>query len=142
MTTQTADARRIDDKLTWDAYMASCPTRTVMATVGDKWAALIINALADGSQRHGQLRVTIAGVSQKMLTQTLRELERDGLLTRAITATVPVRVDYDLTALGRSLLPLLQGLKQWSEANIEQILAARDDYDNALPTMSTATNST
>ena len=84
--------------MSYNAFMAKCPTRQVMATMGDKWASLTINALADGPQRHGQLATTIAGASQKMLTQTLRTLERDGLVTRTVTPTVPVRVDYELTA--------------------------------------------
>ncbi|WP_104432294.1 winged helix-turn-helix transcriptional regulator [Kineococcus xinjiangensis] len=109
--------------------MALCPTRQVMATVGDKWAGLVVNALADGPRRHGELRTRIAGASQKMLTQTLRALERDGLVTRTVTPSVPVRVDYELTALGRSLLPVLQALKAWSETHIEDVLTAREAYD-------------
>ena len=125
MATKTADDRREEAKQTYNAYVASCPTRQVMATIGDKWAALLVTALANGPRRHGQLRAQVAGVSQKMLTQTLRTLERDGLVTRTITASVPVRVDYALTPLGQSLLPVLRALKDWSETHIEQVLAAR-----------------
>ncbi len=127
--TTTATQRREQDKLAYDAFMASCPTRQVMSTIGDKWSALLVNALADGSRRHGELARTVAGVSQKMLTQTLRTLERDGLVTRSITPTVPVRVDYELTDLGQSLVPVLQQLKQWSETHIEQVLAARESFE-------------
>ena len=100
-----------------------------MSTIGDKWSALLVNALADGPRRHGELARTVAGVSQKMLTRTLRTLERDGLVTRSITPTVPVRVNYELTALGQSLVPVLQQLKHWSEAHIEQVLAARASFE-------------
>jgi len=127
--TTTAVQRREQDKLAYDAFMASCPTRQVMSTIGDKWSALLVNALADGPRRHGELARTVAGVSQKMLTQTLRTLERDGLVTRSITPTVPVRVDYELTELGQSLAPVLQQLKHWSETHIEQVLAARESFE-------------
>jgi DNA-binding HxlR family transcriptional regulator len=127
--TKTAEQRRAEDRVMYDAFMAACPTRQVFATIGDKWAGLVVNALADGSRRHSELRARIAGASQKMLTQTLRTLERDGLVTRTVTATVPVRVDYELTALGHTLVPILAALKAWSEYNIEEILQARDDYD-------------
>jgi DNA-binding HxlR family transcriptional regulator len=129
--TRTAEQRRAEDKVVYDAFLAVCPTRQVMATVGGKWAALLVAALRDGPRRHGELRATVAGVSQKMLTQTLRELERDGLVRRTVTAEVPVRVDYALTPLGRSLVPVLRALKDWSESHIEEVLAARDAYDAA-----------
>jgi DNA-binding HxlR family transcriptional regulator len=127
--TMTADQRRAERKAGYDAFLAGCPTRQVMATLGDKWASLLVTALAGGPRRHGQLQTRIAGASQKMLTQTLRTLERDGLVTRTVTASVPVRVDYELTGLGQSLLPVLRALKDWSETNIESVLAARADYD-------------
>jgi DNA-binding HxlR family transcriptional regulator len=131
MTTRTAAERREEQKQTYNVFDAECPTRRVMATVGDKWTALVMCGLSTGSQRHSELRDRIAGVSQKMLTQTLRTLERDGLLTRTVTATVPARVDYELTDLGRSLVPVLEGLRHWSESNIEHVLGARDAYDAA-----------
>jgi DNA-binding HxlR family transcriptional regulator len=127
--TVTAEAKRRDEKIVYNAFLAACPTRQVMATIGDKWSGLVITALAGGSRRHSELARTVAGVSQKMLTQTLRTLERDGLLSRSITASVPVRVDYELTELGRSLVPVLGALKTWSETHIEQVLAARDAFE-------------
>jgi DNA-binding HxlR family transcriptional regulator len=127
--TTTAVQRREQEKIAYDAFMAGCPTRQVMSTIGDKWSSLLVNALADGARRHGELARTVAGVSQKMLTQTLRTLERDGLVTRSITPTVPVRVDYELTDLGQSLVPVLQQLKHWSETHIEQVLAARASFE-------------
>ena len=129
MPTRTAEQRRVEQKVVYDAFLAACPTRQVLATIGDKWAALLVTALAAGPRRHGQLRAAIAGASQKMLTQTLRTLERDGLVVRTVTAQVPVRVDYELTDLGRSLVPVIAALKAWSETHIEQILDARGAHD-------------
>jgi DNA-binding HxlR family transcriptional regulator len=132
MATKNAAQRRADDKIVYDAFMATCPTRQVMATVGDKWSGLLLNAMADGPRRHGQLRTTVAGISQKMLTQTLRTLERDGLVTRSVEATVPVTVSYGLTELGETLMPILRALKLWSETHIGEIMDARDAYDGQL----------
>ena len=129
MPTRTAEQRRSESVVAFNAFIATCPTRQVMATIGDKWAGLLVNALADGPRRHGQLAARIAGASQKMLTQTLRTLERDGLVTRTVTPSVPVRVDYELTPLGRTLLPVLRAVKDWSEAHYPEIQVARDDYD-------------
>jgi len=129
MATTTAQQRREQDRVVYDAMLEACPTRHVMETIGGKWSALLVHALADGPRRHGQLRTRIAGVSQKMLTQTLRELERDGLVVRTVTASVPVRVDYALTPLGRTLVPVLGALKDWSETHIEQVLGAREAFD-------------
>ncbi|MEV6610355.1 helix-turn-helix domain-containing protein [Kutzneria sp. NPDC051319] len=127
--TRTAEQRRSDEKVVYNAFMATCPTRQVLATIAEKWAALVVSALADGPRRHGELMKTIRGASQKMLTQTLRKLERDGLLTRTVTPTVPVRVDYELTDLGRTLVPVLVAVKTWSETHIEEVMAARDAFE-------------
>ena len=132
MATTTAQQRRETERLSYNAMLVGCPTRQVMATIGDKWTALLVHALAGGPLRHGQLRNVVAGVSQKMLTQTLRTLERDGLVIRTVTARVPVRVDYELTPLGYSLVPVLAALKAWSETHIEEVLAAREDFDGTL----------
>ncbi|GAA3196129.1 winged helix-turn-helix transcriptional regulator [Dactylosporangium cerinum] len=126
---KSAEQQRNEAKVLYDAYMAACPTREVFETIADKWAGLLVNALADGPRRHSELRRRIAGASQKMLTQTLRALERDGLVKRTVTAAVPVRVDYELTPLGLSLAPVLGALKAWAETNIEHIMAARDEYE-------------
>ena len=130
MTTRTAAERRQDARTSYDAFMATCPARKLLDRISDKWVSLLLIALAGGPQRYSDLNRTIAGVSQKMLTQTLRRLERDGLLTRTITPSVPVRVDYQLTRLGETILPVVTAIKQWSEAHIEEIHAARDDYDH------------
>src|SRR4051794_7366196 len=111
MATTTSAQRQEQAKRDYDAFLAACPTRELLSTLTDKWTALVIAALADGPQRHGELARRIAGVSQKMLTQTLRGLERDGLLTRTMTASMPVRVDYALTPLGYDLFPVMVAIK-------------------------------
>lgn len=117
----------------YDAYVAACPTRKLLDEIAGKWVSLIVVALGDGPLRYSDLSRRIAGVSQKMLTQTLRVLERDGLLTRKVTASVPVRVDYSLTPLGESLRALMAGFKGWAESNLDQVDAARADYDARTP---------
>ncbi|QFZ20285.1 winged helix-turn-helix transcriptional regulator [Saccharothrix syringae] len=131
--TTTAAQQRARQRQAYDAYLAECPARQLLNRIADKWVTLVLTALADGPRRYGELSRTIAGVSQKMLTQTLRGLERDGLLTRTVTASVPVRVDYELTALGRSLLPVVASIKAWAESHIEQVRSARVEYDQAGP---------
>ena len=126
---RTAEQRRSAETVVYNAFMATCPTRQVLATIAEKWTALVVAALGDGPRRHGELMKTIRGASQKMLTQTLRKLERDGLVTRTVTPTVPVRVDYELTSLGRTLVPVLVALKTWSETHIEEVMAARDTFE-------------
>ena len=112
-----------------DPYDASCPSRQVIDRIGDRWSVLILSTLADGPQRFTGLARRIQGISQKMLTQTLRTLERDGLLTRTVTASVPVTVTYELTPLGHSLQAVVAGLKVWAEAHMDEVLTARASYD-------------
>ncbi|MEV4129516.1 helix-turn-helix domain-containing protein [Nocardia sp. NPDC049707] len=129
MATTTAAQRRDLAKQQYDAYVAECPTRQLLDRISDKWVSLILNALADGPLRYAEINRIISGVSPKMLTQTLRTLERDGLLERRITAEVPVRVDYELTALGHSLQPVMRAIKMWAEERMDEVLAARTRYD-------------
>jgi len=129
MATRTAAERRLEAKADYDAYLASCPSRQLLATLSDKWVALVVCALGERGHRYSELSTRLAGVSQKMLTQTLRSLERDGLVDRAVTASVPPRVDYSLTALGRSLLDPIQHVKAWAERNMPAVEDARDRYD-------------
>jgi DNA-binding HxlR family transcriptional regulator len=131
MPTMTAAQRREQDRAAYNAYVAECPSRQVLDALSDKWVTLVLTALADAPRRYSELSRTIAGVSQKMLTQTLRTLERDGLVTRTITPSVPVRVDYELTSLGRTLLPVVRAIKDWSENHIAEIQTARTGYDRA-----------
>jgi len=113
----------------WDVYNESCPTRMVLDRIADKWTVLIVGALENKTKRFGELRREIGGVSQKMLTQTLRGLERDGLVTRVVYASVPPKVEYSLTELGRTLVRILEAIRGWSEKNIGDVLKAREDYD-------------
>ncbi|MFG1925254.1 winged helix-turn-helix transcriptional regulator [Cryptosporangium sp. NPDC048952] len=112
-------------------YRADCPTRRIMDRIGDRWTVLIVVALWDGSARFSELRRRIEGISQKMLTQTLRGLERDGLVHRTAYPEVPVRVEYSLTEAGRTLREPLRALQDWSIAHVEDIAAAQEAYDSA-----------
>ncbi|WP_299057530.1 helix-turn-helix domain-containing protein [uncultured Nocardioides sp.] len=114
-----------------DPYSRLCPSRQLLDRIGDKWTVLVMGVLTPGPRRYGDLARAIDGVSQKMLTQTLRHLERDGLVTRTVHATVPVRVDYELTALGRSLTGPLAVLEAWARDNLASIEEARAVYDDA-----------
>ncbi len=152
MPTKTAVQRRAEAKVAYDAFLAGCPSRQLLDRISDKWVALILAALgSDGphrrdagvggtsaggygaggprSMRYSDLSRRLAGVSQKMLTQTLRSLERDGLVTRTVTPTVPVTVTYEMTGLGLSLQQLMHGIKAWAEAHMDEVLAHRADYD-------------
>ena len=112
-----------------DAYLAACPSRPILDLLGNKWTMLVMGALSDGPQRFGQLRRRLGGITQKMLTQTLRGLERDGLVSRTVYPTIPPRVDYAVTDLGRDVAGLLTAIRLWSEQHINDVLAAREDYD-------------
>lgn len=103
----------------------------VLARVGDKWTVQVIVELGEGPRRFNELRRIITGVSQRMLTLTLKNLERDGLVSRTVTPSVPPRVDYALTDLGRSMLLPVQALGEWAAAHIPQMDAARQRYDAA-----------
>ena len=114
----------------WNVYNERCPTRMALDRIADKWTVLVIGALENKAKRFGELRREIGGVSQKMLTQTLRGLERDGLVTRMVYASVPPKVEYSLTELGRTLVRILEAIRKWSEKNIEDVLKSRDVYDS------------
>jgi DNA-binding HxlR family transcriptional regulator len=106
-------------------------TRDVLNRVGDKWSVMIVSMLGGGSLRFGELRRSIEGISQRMLTLTLRGLARDGLVMRTVYPTIPPRVDYELTKLGRTLLQPIQALAEWAEENRTKIQASRDRFDSA-----------
>ncbi len=114
----------------WDVYQEKCPTRIVLDRIADKWTVLIVVALENGTKRFGELRREIGGVSQKMLTQTLRGLERHGLVARVVYASVPPKVEYSLTSLGQTLVPIFDAVREWAEGNIEDVLKAKDTYDS------------
>ena len=102
---------------------------TTLARIGDKWTLLVVELLADGPMRFNEMRRTIGSISQRMLTLTLRGLERDGLVTRSVTATVPARVDYALTPLGRSLLDVVNVVSRWADEHVPALHAARRAHD-------------
>ena len=113
-----------------------CPVRDVLNRVGDKWSVLVLHLLSGGTLRFTELRNAIDGISQRMLTVSLRGLERDGLVTRTVHAVVPPRVDYALTALGQSLSETIANLVVWAETNRPLIEDARRNYDRAAITSS------
>lgn len=113
---------------TYANRLGECPVRQVLDHVGDKWTALIVLMLADGPVRFNALRRAIPDISQRMLTQTLRNLRRDGLVEREVFPTVPPGVAYALTPLGRSLLEPIDLLTQWANQNMAAVLAAREAF--------------
>lgn len=139
MPTQTAAQVRAQAKIEYDAFLAGCPSRALLDRISDKWVVLVLCALGgDGAtgdspdeqggpraMRYSELARRLAGVSQKMLTQTLRSLEHDGLLTRTVTPTVPVTVSYELTDLGLSLQHLTRGLRAWAQTHMGEVLEHR-----------------
>ncbi|MGY1845107.1 winged helix-turn-helix transcriptional regulator [Modestobacter sp. SYSU DS0875] len=143
MATTTAAQRRAQDKVEYEAFLAACAGRQLLDRISEKWVMLVLAALGSGgphqeggpcsgeprAMRYSELSRQLAGVSQKMLTQTLRSLERDGLLTRTVTPTVPVTVTYELTDLGLSLYGTIRGLKVWAQQHMDEVLAERAAYD-------------
>jgi DNA-binding HxlR family transcriptional regulator len=119
-----------------NAYLRDCESRQVLDLLANRWCALVMGRLVDGPQRFGALRRSVDGISQKVLTQNLRQLERDGLVTRTVYPTTPPSVSYALTDLGRDVAGHLVALRTWSERHMPQIKAARQSYDarTALPT--------
>ncbi len=115
-----------------NTYDKNCPFRLVLDRIADKWTVLIVASLMEDTKRFGELRKDIEGISQKMLTQTLRGMERDGLINRKAYAVIPPKVEYSLTELGRSLIKILLDIKNWSEENIDNILKAQSKYDANL----------
>ncbi|MEU5092785.1 MULTISPECIES: winged helix-turn-helix transcriptional regulator [Streptomyces] len=146
MATLTAAQQRAQAKAEYDAFVAQCPSRKLLDRISDKWVTLILAALGSDSahqpgadcggeprvMRYSELQRLLAGVSQKMLTQTLRSLERDGLVSRTVTPTVPVTVSYELTDLGLSLYEMMRDLKAWAEVHMDDVLANRETYDTRV----------
>ena len=121
--------RPLPKDLTPNVFAAECPTRRFLDRVADKWAVLILILLADGTKRFNALKRMIGGVSQKMLSQTLKSLERDGLVSRKVIPTVPVTVEYSITPLGRTLHAAVDPLRIWAETHIAAVEAAQARYD-------------
>jgi DNA-binding HxlR family transcriptional regulator len=114
-----------------DVFVEACPSRQVLARVGEKWTLMSVVALADAPLRFGALQRRLEGVSRKVLSQTLRNLESDGLLSRQVVERRPLHVTYTLTPLGRSLVPLALALKAWSEGNLHEIRRANEAFSRA-----------
>jgi DNA-binding HxlR family transcriptional regulator len=112
-------------------YNAQCPTRLILDRVGDKWAVLLLGLLRKEPMRFNALRRRIDGISQKMLSQTLKSLERDGLVKRRAIATVPVTVEYSITPLGVTLAKAVDPLRSWAETHLKEVQAAQRRYDGS-----------
>lgn len=121
--TASADGR-------FDVLAMACPTRQVVNRIGDRWSLLVISALSPGTLRFQELRRVVEGVSQKMLTQTLRALERDGIVLRQVHASVPPRVEYSLTELGVGLSERIAHIRTWAYGAMDDIDAARARFDS------------
>ena len=138
MATRTAAQKRAAAKVDYDAFLAQCPSRKLLDRLADKWVTFVLTALGSGPDcageprpmRYSELSRLLAGISQKMLTQTLRALERDGLISRTVVPTVPVTVTYELTSLGLSLHRTMGALKAWAEAHMDDVLENRTTYDD------------
>lgn len=141
--TTTAAQKRAQAKAEYNAFLATCPSRQLLDRISDKWVVLVLCALGgdtspgpDGAPapkalRYSEISRLLVGVSQKMLTQTLRSLERDGLLTRTVTPTVPVTVSYELTDLGLSLHHMTRGIRTWAQTHMAEVLTNREAHDIA-----------
>ncbi|MGI5170949.1 winged helix-turn-helix transcriptional regulator [Spirillospora sp. CA-253888] len=140
-----AAQQRARAKVEYNAFLAACPSRQLLDRISDKWVVLILCALggdngadrpdaadagAPKAMRYSEIAGVVAGVSQKMLTQTLRSLEHDGLLTRTVTPTVPVTVSYELTELGLSLHHMTRGLREWAQTHMGEVLTNRENHDS------------
>ena len=113
----------------WDPFNRSCPSRLLLDRIGDKWSVLVITILGEGPHRFSELRTRIDGISQKMLTQTLRALERDGMVSRTVYPEIPPRVEYELTSTGRSLTLPLRALTEWAVEHMPDVVRAQRRYD-------------
>ncbi|RJF43885.1 transcriptional regulator [Actinomyces sp. 2119] len=130
-TSYVTEDRRAGPLIDYDVMSPRCPSRTVLRHVVNRWSPLVIMALHDGPLRFSDLRCRVGGVTPKVLTQTLRSMERDGLLERTETSGVPPRVDYGLTPLGATLRGPMTTLRTWAQDHADQVLAAREAYDAA-----------
>ena len=113
----------------WDPRRRDCPSRRLLDRIGDRWTVLIVGALDAGPRRFTEIATAVEGISQKMLTQTLRSLERDGFVARTAYPVVPPHVEYELTALGRSLQHPLRELERWAIDHMDAVVAQQGAYD-------------
>ncbi|MEO3823106.1 helix-turn-helix domain-containing protein [Actinomadura sp. B10D3] len=131
MATMTAAQRREQEKAAFEAFMEACPMNQLMGIVGKQWSTMVLVELAEGPRRYAEISRAMPGVSAKMLTQTLRSLERDGFVARTVTPSVPVQVEYALTVLGERIMPLITSMLEWANRHIEDVHEARERYDAA-----------
>jgi DNA-binding HxlR family transcriptional regulator len=122
------------DPLDPDMFHPACPSSVMPIRIGDKWSAMIIVCLEQGPRRFSEIRIPVRGATPKVLTQTLRALERDGMITRTVYAEVPPRVEYELTPLGRTLLDLIAVCRAWADEHLPTLLAAREAYEDRAST--------
>jgi DNA-binding HxlR family transcriptional regulator len=123
-------ADQVDTSLEADVFARDCSSRETLQDVTSRWGLLVLAALAEGSYRFNALRRRVDGVSERMLSQTLQNLERDGMLTRTVLEAIPPKVEYDLTPLGREIAERLHGLIELVQSNMDVVYAARAAYDN------------
>jgi DNA-binding HxlR family transcriptional regulator len=116
----------------WDPYRRDCPSRRLLDRIGDRWTVLVVGALDHGPRRFTEIAAEVEGISQKMLTQTLRSLERDGFVSRTAFAVVPPHVEYELTELGRMLQEPLQALERWAIDHMDAVTERQDAYDRQI----------
>jgi len=116
----------------WDPYQRDCPSRLLLDRIGDRWTVLIVGTLDAGPRRFTEIATAVDGISQKMLTQTLRSLERDGFVSRTAYPVVPPHVEYELTELGRSLRQQLRELESWAVENMDDVVRRQAAYDQRV----------
>ena len=119
------------DKNLLGLHSSGCPTRVLLDQLADKWAVLVLLAVAPAPIRFNTLKRTVEGITQKMFGQTLQRLEWNGIVSREAFATMPMTVEYKLTELGRTLMPVIEGLRSWSMSNIDVVMGARSRFGNA-----------
>ena len=115
----------------WDPYARDCPSRRLLDRIGDRWTVLVVGSLDAGPRRFSAIAAVVDGISQKMLTQTLRSLERDGFISRTAYPVVPPHVEYELTELGRSLQHPLRELERWAVEHMDAVVSQQEQYDRA-----------
>ena len=120
------------EKLKPNIFVQACPSREIFARISGKWTIMILLSLEKTPRRFNELKKTIDGISQKVLTENLRSLERDGLILRKVISSRPIKVEYSLTHLSLELLEILKGLKDWTEDSMKLILRHNENYDRAL----------
>ncbi|WP_406250246.1 winged helix-turn-helix transcriptional regulator [Microbacterium sp. M] len=119
----------MDEQPPWNVMVATCPSRTSLARIANKWTAMTLIALSEGRLRFGEIRKAVDGISGKVLAETLRDLERDGIVSRTAYDQMPPRVEYELTPLGQTLREPLTALGRWAENHIVEVESARAAYD-------------